>query len=405
MAGRFYIATRDPADGGGVAALSRFVYETAERAGYNPCLVYNTLDRSKQIRLDRPWDVLGFGQTTTIDHLTRGGLEMKAIPVVFPEIEFTQYRLNGAAWDRAIQDGDLFMTVAGTNLCSVPLVRGEHPFASWTATLLWDDRQDRLESAARIERVRDRLSRPILEHIERRGYRRAEPPMVISEYTANRIAERHGIPRTEIDVVPYPVDTRHFRPEEPASLATDGRIVLFAGRLNDPRKNVRYLIEAFSSFADAMPDVQLWLLGANPGSEILQAVDEQGVADRVEFYGKVPYDDLPGYYGAADVFALPSRQEGLGIVGLEALACGTPVVSTRCGGPEAYVQPGENGYLVPTDDAEKFASRIVTLLSDKNQRRTFGRAGRDLVEREYSEWKIENRFVRLFDDLNDRESG
>lgn len=399
MSDRFYIATRDPADGGGVAALSRFVYETAAEAGYDPCLVYNSLDRSKQIRLGRAWEAIGFDTGASIDHSTRGSMETKAIPVILPEIEFTQYLLNGAAWNRAIRDGNLFMAVAGTNLCSLPLVRDDRPFASWTATLLWDDRQDRLESAARIERYRDRLSRPVLEHIEREGYKRAKPLMVISEYTATRIAERHGIPLSEIDVVPYPIDTQRFRPAASDSVASEGPVILFAGRLNDPRKNVEFLIEAFSMIADSVPDAELWLLGADPDKPLREPVQERGLEDRVEFHGEVPYEDLPDYYGAADVFAIPSKQEGLGIVGLEALASGTPVVSTRCGGPEAYVRDGENGYLVPTDDMERFASQLQTLLVNGNRRRAFARAGRDLIERDFAKRDLRERFVRLFDDL------
>lgn len=400
MATRMYIATRDPNDGGGAAALSRFVYETAEQSGYDPCLVYNHLDRSKQIRLADPLELVDFEPDDAIEHTTINGLESKGIPVVFPEIEFTQYLLNASAWHDAIRDGDVFFVVAGTNLCALPLVRSEKPFGSWTATLLWDDRIDRLESTSWLERVRDHLSRPLLEYIERKAYNAADPLMVISEYTADRIETRYDVPGERIEVVPYPIDTERFTPEMSMTRpGRDGSVLLFAGRLNDPRKNVEFLIEAFARIYDDVPNAELWLIGADPDTSLRTAVSEHDVEDRTVFHGKVPFDELPEYYGAADIFTIPSKQEGLGIVGLEAMACGTPVVSTQCGGPEEYICDGGNGFLVPSDDLAAFAERIESLLTDDERRRAFGQEARRLIERDYAETKIRDHFVEAFDDL------
>lgn len=394
---RLYITGRDPRDGGGVASMAKFAYATAERAGYDPCLVCNMLDRETQIRLTDVRDWFGVDLAERVRHMTVDGMEVKGVPLIVPEVEFTQYLLNEPGWEAALDDGDVFFAVAGTNQCCLPLTRQEDPFGSWTATLLWDDRTDRLKSRPWLERVRDRLSRPALEYIERKAYRAAEPLMVLSEYTASRLAEHHGIDRDRMSVVPYPIDTERFSPvPEDGDPATDGPTVLFVGRLNDPRKNVELLIDAFSKVHESVPGATLWLVGAEPNADVATAARESGAGEAIEFHDRVPNEELPEYYRAADLFVIPSDQEGLAIVGLESMACGTPVVSTRCGGPEGYVRDGETGYLVERDDTDALADRIETVLSDEERRTEMGRQARKLIEQRYARSKIEPQFVDAF---------
>ena len=84
------------------------------------------------------------------------------------------------------------------------------------------------------------------------------------------------------------------------------------------------------------PDAKLLLIGDEPISDLYDLVAKLNLNDRVEFHGVKPYSEMISYYQRASVFAIPSLQEGLGIVGLEAMACGLPIVSTRCGGPEDF---------------------------------------------------------------------
>jgi glycosyltransferase involved in cell wall biosynthesis len=93
---------------------------------------------------------------------------------------------------------------------------------------------------------------------------------------------------------------------------------------------------------------------------------------------------MPAVYQEASVFAIPSDQEGLCIAGLEAMACGLPVVSTRCGGPEAFVRHGKTGLLVAGHSETELATALQALLTDQEGRQRLGRQARALVEREYS---------------------
>src|SRR5207248_5386227 len=109
-------------------------------------------------------------------------------------------------------------------------------------------------------------------------------------------------------------------------------------------------------------------------------VAKLGVADRTTFVGAVAHDRLPLYYSAADVSVMPSSYESFGLVAVESLACGTPVVATRVGGLTSIVHDGETGMLVPWRDAELFAERLRRILSDSAlQARLAGNARKSLL--------------------------
>lgn len=384
--------------------MVEFVYETASDAGYDPCLVFNNLDRDTQIRLDSPLEYLRFDPEDAIETKTVQGMQGKAIRLVFPEVEFTQYVLNGAAWRRATADGDVFFAVGGTNHCCTPFVRSSVEFGSWTATPLWSDRVDRLQSAPLVERVRDYLSRPLLERLEKRAYREADPALVLSDYTERRLRAKYGFDSETFEVVPFPVDTDRFTPtNRDTDPSPEGPVVLFVGRLTDPRKNVELLIEAFATVRQSVDDARLWLVGDEPDRRLRDAAERSGSEEAIEFLGPIPNAELPAYYRAADLFAIPSNQEGLGIVGLEALACGTPVVSTRCGGPEQYVEDGRTGYLVDREDASALAERVTALLREDTERERMSAEATAVIEAAYSESVIADRFVDALDRLSGRD--
>jgi len=399
---RLCIATLDPELGGGVSALARFVYDAAEQAGYDPYLAFNQVDLSTDVR---PWEFPLRGTSVAVEHTRIDGREAKYTSRVLPEFEFLHYVLNSSAWERLLADADLYFGVSGNNQCCHPFSREGVPFGCWVATLLWEDREDRIENSSMAWRVRDRLSKPLLESIEGRIYDDADPIFALSTHTADAIASKYGVDRDAIDVVHYPIDTERFTPRradsnDPPAADHEGTLdVLFAGRLNDPRKNTRMLLRAFQRTRSAVDDATLRVIGGDPDPDLVADVEAMGIADSVEFTGYVPGEDLPQVYRDADVFAIPSYQEGLGIVGLEAMACGTPVVATRCGGPEDYVRDGENGFLVPIDDADAMATALVKLLGDHARRHEFGERARRLVEAEFQQAAIEDRFLDAFDRL------
>ncbi len=160
--------------------------------------------------------------------------------------------------------------------------------------------------------------------------------------------------------------------------------VLWTGRHDDPRKNTALLLRAFARIAPSLPAARLVLAGKAGPAYLPHLVSQLGLQGRVDFLGYRPDADLPGIYHQASVFAIPSDQEGLCIAGLEAMASGLPVVSTRCGGPEAFVVHGQTGLLVSPHAEAELADALFHLLSDETVRRRLGRQARALVERDYT---------------------
>lgn len=186
-------------------------------------------------------------------------------------------------------------------------------------------------------------------------------------------------PQGLIDVIPAGTDieTFHAIPKAEArsqlGFNPDEAIVLYVGRF-DPRKGIETLVQAVAKLKAECPNRALRLVlvgGSEPDqadgqerSRIEALVQELGLAAHTQFVGQVGHDRLPLYYTAADVCVIPSHYEPFGLVAIEAMACGTPVVASDAGGLKFTVIPGETGWLVPPREAEGFAMAIKRVLED-----------------------------------------
>jgi D-inositol-3-phosphate glycosyltransferase len=187
----------------------------------------------------------------------------------------------------------------------------------------------------------------------------------------------YGADPARVTIVPCGVNTSLFNPvprgEARARLGLNGhRTALFVGRM-DPLKGLDLLLEAAHQLRETVPDLRLLVVGgdASPESEegrVRDLARELGLADRVRFVGAVPQKELPMYYSAADVCVVPSFYESFGLVAVEALACGTPVVASRVGGLPGVVKHDENGLLVAERTASEFAASIGALCGDEGRR-------------------------------------
>jgi glycosyltransferase involved in cell wall biosynthesis len=130
------------------------------------------------------------------------------------------------------------------------------------------------------------------------------------------------------------------------------------------------------------PELRLRLTG-EPTGALRAAVARLGLEHAVEFVGLLAEAELPDFYRSLDMFVIPSHQEGFGIVGVEAMACGVPVISTRCGGPEDFVAHERTGFLTGFDAGE-IARFITVLVTDRQRRRSMSVAARDSAVANYS---------------------
>lgn len=196
------------------------------------------------------------------------------------------------------------------------------------------------------------------------------------------------------------VDTEVFRPgaggaaiRERLGIAPARPVLVSVSRFV-PRKGQDALIKAMPHVLDVVPDALLLLVGDGPSRRRLERLTrEHDVAASVVFAGAVPWSEAPGWFDVGDVFAMPCRTrmgglepEALGIVFLEAQACGHPVLVGDSGGAPETVLHGETGYVVDPFDPVAIAARAAELLSDLDDVRLMGEKGRAWVEREWT-WR------------------
>ncbi|MEF3273523.1 MAG: glycosyltransferase family 4 protein [Chloroflexus sp.] len=212
-----------------------------------------------------------------------------------------------------------------------------------------------------------------------RSLRRADLVAVDSKATASDLGRLYGIPRQRIRLL-YPAVDARFRPMGDAErvavrerLRLPNRFLLFVGTL-EPRKNLVRLLQAFAMLRAEYPDLHLLIAGRRGWlyDEIFAAVEHYQLAERVHFLDFVADDDLPALYNLAEAFVYPSLYEGFGFPVLEALACGTPVVTSRVASlPEVA---GSAAIMVDPLDAEDIAAGIRAALTDPAPLRAAGPA-------------------------------
>jgi D-inositol-3-phosphate glycosyltransferase len=204
-------------------------------------------------------------------------------------------------------------------------------------------------------------------------------------------------------IIPPGVDLSHFYPMAAdeaklfVGLKRDDRMVLFVGRI-EPLKGVETLIRAMAGlkFQQVAQPVHLAIIGGDPSaspeemtaemSRLQQLCDDLALEQTVLFLGKRRQDTLQYYYSAAQVVVMPSHYESFGMVALEAMACGTPVIASEVGGLGFLVQDGETGFTVPDDDPDLLCDRLSLLLGDGALRAKMGKRAAEHA-RDYS-WDI-----------------
>jgi phosphatidylinositol alpha-1,6-mannosyltransferase len=204
------------------------------------------------------------------------------------------------------------------------------------------------------------------------------------------------------------IDLSHFAPDaSPSKLRKelgllDKCVIVSVGRLV-PRKGQDRLIEALPRIRKRIPNVHLLLVGEGKYRNTLEKLARQGeVSDLVTFVGRVPYAHLPAYFRCGDIFAMPSRSrmaglevEGLGIVYLEASACGIAIIAGNSGGAPDAVVDGVTGIVVDGRNVNEIAAAIVRVLSDATKLSAMGAAGREWVTTGWSWEAWSQKFAAL----------
>jgi glycosyltransferase involved in cell wall biosynthesis len=231
-----------------------------------------------------------------------------------------------------------------------------------------------------------------LSKFEEESAKNATLTVTISKYSSEKIVQFYGVDRAKIRIVPNGVDTQRFKPSKSSEaikrqIGINSKLcVLFVGRLI-PRKGLTYLIEAAKHIVKNYSQTIFLIVGDGPlKNHLIAHLEKTNLSNNFVFLGDINEAALPAVYNCADVFVLPSIQEGQGIALLEAQASAKPVVAFDVGGVGEAVLDKETGLLMKPD-SNALADAIMKLLANWSLRETMGNKGRKFVVDNFS-WDI-----------------
>ena len=239
--------------------------------------------------------------------------------------------------------------------------------------------------------------------IRRLSLRSAGLVFAPSTDTARHLTERQGLPGEKILRLPWSLGPEFDSIAFPGAKGKlpegfpAGRVILTVGRWDagEAYKGVDHLILALPQLLKVAPDVHLVAVGSGTDLPRLERLaQESGVAPRVRFLSALSQEQLASAYDSCDVFALPSRGEGFGLVFLEAMSHGKPVVGGAHGGTPDIIEDGVTGYLVRYGDLAQLTERLEHLLIEEDTRRTMGVRALERVRRDFTF----DRFCRNLED-------
>lgn len=238
------------------------------------------------------------------------------------------------------------------------------------------------------------------------AYRRADRIVANSDFTRSELLKLGVLPE-RITLISPGVDVARFKPGLPAEhlraslgLRERQKLVLSVGRLSR-RKGFDRVIQALPKLVESGLDVSYALIGVGEDRDyLLGLAQELGVSERVHLLGHVSPEDLPLWYNACDLFAMPNRAldgdtEGFGMVFLEAAACAKPSVAGIAGGTGAAVEDGVTGCRVNGEDGAQVAGALASLLADDAWSRRLGQAGYERANRDFSWTAVVHKTRRL----------
>ena len=384
--------------GGGVPAVASFVLNVAQSLGIDVKLISLSMDsrdpQSTSLTVPRTW----FG-SATVRSGTWHGLPMRHVGAEWGELEFQRYKPRRALAE-VVADCDVLQVVCGAPAWANAVVGLDIPVALQVATRAKVERRMRDANPASLAGWWRRAMTVVTNRLDDRALRAVDAIQLENPWMLE-YAKKINAGRSDVDIryAPPGVNAKLFCPLA-SRLPAPKPYILCIGRLDDPRKNISLLLDAFGRLPIGLAQVHLVTAGAGcPPEDYWAMVEGLGLQKRVRHIPRPETAELVKLYQQATVFALSSDEEGLGVVILEAMACGVPVVATRCGGPDGIITDGKDGFLVPLDDAATMADRLALLCADSAMNRQMGRAARATIEASYADDVAGAAFVDVWDKL------
>ena len=254
----------------------------------------------------------------------------------------------------------------------------------------------------------------LIRRLESKIMREADVSIAVSQNLKENIIQKGNIPEEKLVVVYNGVDTNFFNPNIDCSdILTqynleDSFVVLFVGRVA-PVKGLEYLIKAANLLKDQ--PIKFLIVGpfkymfhegnsiSNYAKLLLNLVRKYDLQKRVIFTDAVPRSDLPKFYAACDVFVLPSVYEAMGMVLVEAMSAGKPLIGSKVGGIPEIIKEGKNGLLFEPMNFKKLAEMILILMEDEKLRSKMGKSSRKMAEDFFSWENISKKVYKIYKNI------
>jgi len=333
------------------------------------------------------------------------GLPFVHVGAMAGEFEFQRYRPRPVL-TRALTGCDVVQVVSGSPAWANAVLGLGIPVSLHVATRVRLERRQRDASPRSPSALWRRAMTLITDSLDDRALRGVDAIQVMNPGLLDYARTLNARRVVDTRHLPPGVNADFYHPRETRGPQKDPYILCVA-RLSDPRKRVSVLLEAYARMPEALRgQTSLVLAGSSaPPDAFWRRADTLGLRDRVRYVERPDQQALLRLYQDASLFVLSSDEEGFGVVLLEAMACGVPVVSTRSGGPDAIITDGHDGYLVPVGDVAALSSRMSLLLDEPQRNVAMGREARLTVERRYDERIAGEAFVDIWDRLAHQGAG
>lgn len=383
--------------GGGVPAVARFIKDAALRDGRFDVRLISLSSSATDTESIRALSAASWMRGVTTSTGVWQGLPFVHVGVVGGEFEFQRYRPRKILTD-TLADCDLIQIVCGSPAWANSVVGLGKPVALQVATRACVERRMRDTRKKRFVGWWRKAMTRVTDRMDDNALRRVDAIQVENFWMLDYARKLNGGRNVDLRYAPPGVDSMLFQPsleQQPAQ----SPYVLCVARLSDPRKRIDLLLEAYARLPELLRyDVRLILAGSSgPPEHFWHRAHELGLRERITFIERPTTEALVRLYQGASVVALPSDEEGFGVVVIEAMACGVPVVSTRSGGPDGIIEDGVDGYLVPLNDAAFMSSRLQQLLQDAALNRRMGYKARQTINRRYDERVAGQVYVNMWE--------
>ena len=313
------------------------------------------------------------------------------------EIEFQRYQKRKLL-TKALSECDVIQVVCGTPCWANAVIGIGKPVSVQYATRIKIERRKRDSTIRNVIDYWRKTMTMISSRLDDKAIKSIDAAQVENPLMLDYAKKINHGRIFDLRYAPPGVNTSTFKPLIQRNF-TQEKYILCVGRLNDPRKNIDLLLKAYSKL-DSKIQVNLKVISAgstSPPESFWTLSDTLKIRDRFSFIAKPNQEELISLYQNATMFILPSDEEGLGVVVLEAMACEIPVISTKSGGPDGIITDEKDGYLVNLDDADSIAKKITILATDDSINIKIGKAARATIESRFSEEVTGREFINALD--------